>query len=38
MRHYHVALGAPADPDETPALERYFTEPSPPKRPKSHPE
>ena len=26
-----------ADPDETPALERYFTDPVPPKRAKSHP-
>src|ERR1700735_448186 len=26
-----------ADPDETTALERYFTDPVPPKRPKSHP-
>jgi potassium/hydrogen antiporter len=25
-----------ADPDETPALERYFTDPVPPKRPRSH--
>ena len=24
-----------ADPDETPALERYFTDPVPPKRPKA---
>jgi potassium/hydrogen antiporter len=26
-----------ADPDETPALERYFTDSVPPRRPKSHP-
>ena len=26
-----------ADPDETPALERYFTDPAPPEHPKSHP-
>jgi cell volume regulation protein A len=26
-----------ADPDETPALERYFTDPVAPNRPKSHP-
>ena len=25
-----------AEPDETPALERYFTDPAPPRRPTGH--